>query len=105
MKALVPTKSVMQKLKEEYDAKLKELVRLEHDAAINLAIVTRMAADIDEGLDEEVVVSTTKRWRSYIDSVHSDNVSLQEIKDALKEDYGIDFSWMDKKDNEVKTDG
>lgn len=72
------------------------MVKLEHDAAINLAIVTRMAADIDEGLDEETVVSTTKRWRSYIDSVHSSNVTLKEIKDSLRDENGVDFSWMDK---------
>lgn len=96
MKAFVPQKSDYQRLKEYYDEKLKELVKLEHDAAINLAIVTRMAADIDEGLDEETVVSTTKRWRSYIDSVHSGNVTLKEIKDSLRDENGVDFSWMDK---------
>lgn len=86
MKAFVPQKSDYQRLKEYYDEKLKELVKLEHDAAINLAIVTRMAADIDEGLSEETVVSTTKRWRSYIDSVHSGNVTLKEIKDSLRDE-------------------
>lgn len=96
MKAFVPQKSDYQRLKEYYDEKLKELVQLEHDAAINLAIVTRMAADIDEGLPEETVVSTTKRWRSYIDSVHSGNVTLKEIKDSLRDENGVDFSWMDK---------
>lgn len=96
MKAFVPQKSDYQRLKEYYDEKLKELVQLEHDAAINLAIVTRMATDIDEGLPEETVVSTTKRWRSYIDSVHSGNVTLKEIKDSLRDENGVDFSWMDK---------
>ena len=101
MRAFVPQKSDYQKLKEFYDEKLKELVKLEHDAAINLAIVTRMAADIDEGLDEATVVNTTKRWRSYIDSVHSGNVTLKEIKDSLRDENGVDFSWMDKENGDA----
>ena len=94
MKAFVPKKSDYQKLKEFYDEKLKELVKLEHSEAINLAIVTRMAADIDSGLAESTIIKNTKRWRSYIDSVHSGNVTLQEIIDTLEKENGFDFSWM-----------
>lgn len=98
MNAFVPQKSDYQKLKEQYDAKLVELVKLEHSAAINLAIVTRMQADIDEGFDPEDVVRAAKRWRSYIDSVHNGNVTLQEIKESLEEECGIDLSWMESEE-------
>lgn len=94
MKAFVPKKSDYQKLKEFYDEKLKELVKLEHSEAINLAIVTRIAADVDSGLAESTILKNTKRWKSYIDSVHSGNVTLQEIIDTLEKENGLDFSWM-----------
>ena len=94
MNAFIPQKSDYQKLKEQYDAKLMELVKLEHSSAINLAIVTRMQADIDEGLDPEDVVRAAKRWKSYIESVHNGNVTLKEITDNLKEENGIDLDCL-----------
>lgn len=94
MKAFIPQKSDYQKLKEWYDEKLKELVKIEHDAAINLAIITRTQADIDSGLSESTVIKNTKRWKSYIDSVQSGNVSLREIRDNLEQENGIVFDWM-----------
>lgn len=98
MNAFVPQKSDYQKLKEQYDEKLKELVKLEHSAAINLAIVTRMQADIDEGFESEDVLRAAKRWSSYIESVHSGNVTLKEIKESLKEENGIDLDWLRSED-------
>jgi pullulanase/glycogen debranching enzyme len=94
MKAIIPTKSALQEIKEEYNRLLQEAVAKEHANAIDLCIVTRMAADVDSGLAESTVLKTTKRWKSYIDSVHSGNVTLQEIKDTLKEENGIIFDWM-----------
>lgn len=105
MKARIPTKSRMQEMYDELKATYeKELERITeqyqkkvddaYNEAIDLCIVTRMQADIDSGLAESTVLKTTKRWKSYIDSVHSGNVSLQEIKDTLKEENGIIFEWM-----------
>jgi hypothetical protein len=98
MNARLPTKSAMQEayenLRAEFQKKLEEMVAVEHNNAIELCIVTRTAADVDSGLAESTVLKTTKRWKSYIDSVHSGNVSLQEIKDTLKEENGITFDWM-----------
>lgn len=105
MKARVPTKSRMQEMYDELKATYeKELDRINQeyqkkvdeafDSAINLCIVTRMQADIDSGLAESTVLKTTKRWRSYIDSVHSGNVTVEEITATLEEDYGLKFEWM-----------
>jgi hypothetical protein len=105
MNARIPTKSRMQEMYDELKATYeKELDRIKqeyqkkvdeaHEQAIDLCIVTRMQADIDSGLAESTVLKTTKRWKSYIDSVHSGNVTLQEIKDTLKEENGIIFDWM-----------
>jgi hypothetical protein len=107
MNARIPTKSRMQEMYDELKATYeKELDRINQEyqkkvdeafeQAINLCIVTRMQADIDSGLAESTVLKTTKRWRSYIDSVHSGNVSLEEIKTTLKEEHGMKFEWMDK---------
>lgn len=95
MKARMPSKSALQEIKEEYNRLLQEAAKREHNNAIELCIVTRTAADVDSGLAESTVSKTTKRWKSYIDSVHSGNVSLQEIKDNLKEENGITFDWME----------
>ena len=95
MKALIPTKTTVQQLREEFQTKYNEGIKAEHELAIELCIVTRMMADIDSGLAESTVLKTTKRWKSYIDSVHSGNVTLQEIKDALKEEHGIVLDWSD----------
>jgi hypothetical protein len=106
MKARIPDKSRMQELYEELKAKYEvELEKLNEeykrnvekvrDETLNACILTRMQADIDSGLAESTVMKTTKRWKSYIDSVHSGNVTLQEIKDTLKEENGIIFEWMD----------
>lgn len=94
MKARVPDKSALQEIKDEYNRLLQEAVKKEHSNAIELCIVTRVQADVDSGLAESTVTKTTKRWKSYIDSVHSGNVSLQEIKDNLKTENGITFDWM-----------
>lgn len=99
MKARTPTKSAMQEayenLRAEFQKKLEETVAIEHNNAIELCIVTRMAADVDCGFADKTVLRATKRWKSYIDSVHSGNVSLQDIKDNLKEENGITFDWME----------
>jgi pullulanase/glycogen debranching enzyme len=95
MKARTPTKTSLQEIKDEYNRLLQEAVAREHTNAIELCIVTRTAADVDSGLAESTVLKTTKRWKSYIDSVHSGNVTLQEIKDTLKEENGITFDWME----------
>ena len=101
MKARIPDKSAMQEayeqLRAEFQKKLEEMVETEHNNAIELCIVTRTAADVDSGLAESTVLKTTKRWKSYIDSVHSGNVTLQEIKDNLKTENGITFDWMGEK--------
>ena len=94
MKARTPTKSSLQEIKDEYNRLLQEAVKKEHSNAIELCIVTRVQADVDSGLAESTVTKTTKRWKSYIDSVHSGNVTLQEIKDNLKTENGITFDWM-----------
>lgn len=94
MKAFIPQKSDYQKLKKQYDEKLKELVKLEHSSAINLAIITRMQADIDEGFESDDVLRAAKRWKSYIESVHNGNVTLKEITDNLKEENGIDLDCL-----------
>lgn len=94
MKARTPTKTSLQEIKDEYNRLLQEAVKKEHSNAIELCIVTRVAADVDSGLAESTITKTTKRWKSYIDSVHSGNVTLQEIKDMLKEENGITFDWM-----------
>lgn len=98
MNARLPTKSAMQEayenLRAEFQKKLEEMVAVEHNNAIELCIVTRVQADVDSGLAESTVTKTTKRWKSYIDSVHSGNVTLQEIKDNLKTENGITFDWM-----------
>jgi hypothetical protein len=105
MKARIPDKSRMQELYEELKAKYEvELEKLNEeykrnvekvrDETLNACILTRMQADIDSGLAESTVMKTTKRWKSYIDSVHSGNVTLSEIKTTLEDDYHMDFSWM-----------
>lgn len=94
MKARTPTKTSLQEIKDEYNRLLQEAVKKEHSNAIELCIVTRVAADVDSGLAESTITKTTKRWKSYIDSVHSGNVTLQEIKDNLKTENGITFDWM-----------
>lgn len=94
MKARTPTKTSLQEIKDEYNRLLQEAVKKEHEHAIELCIVTRVQADVDSGLAESTVTKTTKRWKSYIDSVHSGNVTLQEIKDNLKTENGITFDWI-----------
>lgn len=103
MKARTPTKTSLQEIKDEYNRLLQEAVAKEHEHAIELCIVTRVQADVDSGLAESTVTKTTKRWKSYIDSVHSGNVTLQEIKDALKEEHGIEFDWSDNNGRTDKT--
>lgn len=108
MNARIPTKSRMQEMYDELKAiyekelekinkKYQEKVDEAFDNAINLCILTRMQADIDSGLAESTVMKTTKRWKSYIDSVHCGNVTKEEIKATLKEEHGMKFEWMDEK--------
>ncbi len=88
MKARVPTQTTMQQAVD--NAKEEAMTN-----AIKLCVVTGLASDVDCGFAKSTLEKKNKKWKSYIDSVHSGNVTLQEIKDTLKEENGITFNWME----------
>jgi hypothetical protein len=88
MKARVPNQTTMQQM---IDAAVSQA----QTNAIKLCVVTGIAADVDCGFAESTLQKKYKKWKSYIDSVRSGNVTWEEIAQTLEEENGITFDWMD----------
>lgn len=90
MKARVPTQTTMQQAVN--NAKEEAMTN-----AIKLCVVTGLASDVDCGFAKSTLEKKYKKWKSYIDSVRSGNVTWQEIAETLKEEHDISFDWIDER--------
>lgn len=89
MKARVPDKTTLQKLLDEAADKART-------DAIKLCCVTDVASLNDIGLAESTIDKKLKKQFSYIQSILKGNVTWQEIAEALKEERGITFEWIEE---------